>query len=111
MLEKWQRVCIAIDATGGLEKELAHALAAENPKGLPRPVLQTRNPRGLSHPILTSSFRADKMRSASRKLIAPRDPWPGKKSCPAARRATCLAFPALKPCPSHCPPLRSPGRD
>lgn len=29
-LKKLQPVCIAIDATGGLEKELAYALAAEN---------------------------------------------------------------------------------
>jgi transposase len=29
-LKKLQPVCIAIDATGGLEEELAYALAAEN---------------------------------------------------------------------------------
>ncbi len=51
-LKKLQPVCIAIDATGGLEKELAYALAAEN---LPVAVV---NPRQVSNFAKSTGQRA-----------------------------------------------------
>jgi hypothetical protein len=39
---------------------------------------------------------------------APRDPRPGKESCPAARGAACFASRILKPCPSPSPGHLSP---
>jgi transposase len=52
MRKKLQPVCIAIDATGGLEKELAYALAAEN---LPVAVV---NPRQVSNFAKSTGQRA-----------------------------------------------------
>src|SRR5260221_12915813 len=51
-LKKLQPVCIAIDATGGLEKELAYALATEN---LPVAVV---NPRQVSNFAKSTGQRA-----------------------------------------------------
>src|SRR6266849_10140064 len=51
-LKKLQPVCIAIDATGGLEKELAYALAAEN---LPVAVV---NPRQVNNFAKSTGRRA-----------------------------------------------------
>jgi transposase len=51
-LQKLQPVCLALDATGGLEKELAYALAAEN---LPVAVV---NPRQVSNFAKSTGQRA-----------------------------------------------------